>query len=243
MEQRLLNWKLRWYRVLIPYVVESLAWIIVRPMLTFFIHMRVYGSANVRAAEKMAKHYNVGLIFAMNHTSELDVMFALPSVYPFSYSFPMFYVSRPNKAYQAGVVGWRRLIYGNWFLGLFGGHSLNMGSGNYAITLQKSVEILKKGHSVCIFPEGRISEDGKIAKIHGGLGFLAEETRAVIVPITVTGVWDITMREFFTRKRHVTLKYHEPVHASHFDTKEANPNIYKFISEAVTNHIKHGPQK
>ncbi len=51
--------------------------------------------------------------------------------------------------------------------------------------LQQAAELLKAGHAVCIFPEGRLSEDGQLQELKAGVALVA---RMAQVPVICAGL-------------------------------------------------------
>ena len=56
---------------------------------------------------------------------------------------------------------------------------------NYKEALQTHKEMLEKNSGVCIFPEGHIPPNGDLASLNCGLGYLADSTDAVVVPVSI----------------------------------------------------------
>ncbi len=56
-----------------------------------------------------------------------------------------------------------------------------------------AAESVDRGYSVLVFPEGEvnISEDGRMAPFHSGIGLLAENLRIPVVPMRLDGVWQM----------------------------------------------------
>jgi 1-acyl-sn-glycerol-3-phosphate acyltransferase len=48
---------------------------------------------------------------------------------------------------------------------------------------------LRDGELVCIFPEGRLTRDGKIAPFRPGLTRIVRETPVPVIPMAITGLW------------------------------------------------------
>ena len=61
------------------------------------------------------------------------------------------------------------------------------GADTLAESLRLSADGLRRGFSVCLFPEGSRSNDGEIAKPRLGAGILACENRVSIVPVLIDG--------------------------------------------------------
>ncbi|MEM4246709.1 MAG: lysophospholipid acyltransferase family protein [Candidatus Woesearchaeota archaeon] len=58
-------------------------------------------------------------------------------------------------------------------------------------SIEKAIEALTHGKIILLFPEGSRTFDGKIQKCtHTGLGVLASETRAPVIPIGIKGTFE-----------------------------------------------------
>lgn len=55
--------------------------------------------------------------------------------------------------------------------------------------LKKSIEVLKSGRCVGLFPEGTRSPDGQITESKGGIGFLIAKAGVPVVPMYVDGTY------------------------------------------------------
>ncbi|HEX9201784.1 MAG TPA: lysophospholipid acyltransferase family protein, partial [Acidobacteriaceae bacterium] len=53
-------------------------------------------------------------------------------------------------------------------------------------------EAMDHGYSVLIFPEGTRSRDGKLHAFRPGIGLLAQQSRAPILPIAIRGLYELT---------------------------------------------------
>lgn len=69
---------------------------------------------------------------------------------------------------------------------------LNRKDRNQAIqSIQEGVKLLKKGHSLVIFPEGTRSKGGPVGHFKSGSFRLAVDARVPIVPISIIGTSDV----------------------------------------------------
>ena len=70
----------------------------------------------------------------------------------------------------------------------------------------------ERGYSFLIFPEGTRSLDGKLQRFRRGGFFLALETGAPIVPVTIRGTFELMPKgRKYARKGKVRVEFHEPV--------------------------------
>ena len=53
--------------------------------------------------------------------------------------------------------------------------------------MDKAVEAIKRGESVLIFPEGKLSKDGKLSEFQPGFLMLARLTDAPVIPLAISG--------------------------------------------------------
>lgn len=223
-----------------PFVLQGIAWLPGRLLLHFFMHMRVRGVEHVRAAEREARKRGVGLIFACNHTSELDFSFPLISLPPTSIAFPMFYVVRENTSYATNKeFGWRRFLYGFApFFRAWGAHPYVPKQHDYAKALPYHVLLLQLKKSVCIFPEGRFKHSPQNYRVRGGVAYLAESTGALVVPVYIHGSRGLTKKRFFTRALRLTVTYNAFFESKDFiAVDEPIPQRYKTGAEKLMNII------
>jgi len=96
-------------------------------------------------------------------------------------------------------------------------------------------EILRSGGSVLLFPEGTRSRDGRLGKARFGVGLLAQQTGATIVPIYVRGTDRI--RKSFFRQPPMAVFYAQPVTADQYAGFESSARGQLAISEMILERI------
>lgn len=57
-------------------------------------------------------------------------------------------------------------------------------------SMRAIIEVLKRGHIVCLYPEGARTFDGKIDAIKPGFSLLVRRSGAVIVPMVIDGIFE-----------------------------------------------------
>lgn len=136
-----------------------------------------------------------GFIVAANHQTYLD---------PFWIGFP---ISRPMR-----FLAWNRIF--DWpvvgkFTAMFGAWPLEV-EGSDPSAIRKSLQWLRSGGGVVIFPEGgRGHPDGSMIRFKPGAVRMALEANVPILPVTIRGahrVWPSTRK--FPRFSRVEIIYH-----------------------------------
>lgn len=76
----------------------------------------------------------------------------------------------------------------------------------------------EKGYSYLIFPEGTRSRDGRTQAFKRGGFVLALESKAAIVPITISGTYELMPRgTIFPRRGRVRVRFHPPIPVQDYD--------------------------
>lgn len=143
--------------------VLFLAWSLVR----IFYRHRVYG----------LEHFFQGSgLIAANHTSYLDP--------------PLVAVSWPEEIhFLAKESLFKPFLFGSLIRRL-NAHPVR-GDGGDAGVIKASIQIVKEGKKLLIFPEGGRSPDGELQTIKPGLILLMSKTEAPLLPVYVHGAFDI----------------------------------------------------
>jgi 1-acyl-sn-glycerol-3-phosphate acyltransferase len=119
-----------------------------------------------------------GLIVAANHRSFLDP-FVIGATLP--WGRPMNYVAKQE-------------LFGNplqaWFLSRLGAFPIRRGESDLE-SMETARLIVERGGTVCIFPEGTRHRRGTLGNPKRGVGRLALQTGAPIVPVAVIGTEEV----------------------------------------------------
>lgn len=183
-------------------------------LLKFFLHFKVEGQENIR-------HLNhKEVIFASNHTSFVDGPMAAAAM-------PRFY----NKVWPQGFMPIRFTALQEFFkwinplpfpISLLaaayvrtnGSIPVQRARGDLDTALHNVVRVLKDASNkdkLWIFPEGGISRDGHVHQGKRGIAHLYKKTGVPIVPVAITGTYNLGVAGFFLRRRHAVLKIGKPI--------------------------------
>jgi 1-acyl-sn-glycerol-3-phosphate acyltransferase len=126
-----------------------------------------------------------GLCFVSNHVGIFDIILALAYA-----GRPFGFIAKKELLFLPGINVW---IY------LLGGLFIDRKRPKNALkTINKGIRRIQSGAAMLIFPEGTRSKGKGLAQFHPGSLKLASQPEALIVPVAITGSYDV-----FEKKRRV----------------------------------------
>ncbi len=135
--------------------------------------LRVLFDFKVSGIENLPKTKKV--IFAGNHTSLLDGV-CLMAAYP-------------DRVYFLAAESLFKTKFWGWCAGRLGYISVKRGGFNKE-AIKEAMRILNSGSSVGIFPEGKITPDGRLTEGKEGVAVIARLANADIVPFAIEGAYE-----------------------------------------------------
>lgn len=143
--------------------------------LLFKIVIKMFFKAGMEGAENL-KDLNPPFIIAPNHVSYLDAL-VIYGLFPFKIINNCFFISIPQyfSAFPLSIIRkiGRIILTGTW--------------DTSVISLQYSYQVLKSGKTLCVFPEGGRSIDGNIEEPKKGIGYVAKQSGASLLPVYIDG--------------------------------------------------------
>jgi len=194
-----------------------------RSLRVFFLYLLVLpftrglGRPVVRGAERL-RDLRGPVVFVCNHVTIVDpalVLIALPGRFRRRLAIAMDgeilrRLRRPSRdlslpARFACLVEYAAAVL---FFNVF---SMPRTSG-FRRSFAYAGEAMDRGRSILVFPEGRLTPDGKMGPFMPGTGLLLADLRASVVPIRMDGLWELKLAgERSARPGAITITIGEPV--------------------------------
>ncbi|MBL7214852.1 MAG: 1-acyl-sn-glycerol-3-phosphate acyltransferase [Phycisphaerae bacterium] len=109
-------------------------------------------------------------------------------------------------------------------------------------SMRSIIDVLKRGHIVCLYPEGSRTLDGKIDEIKPGFCLLARRSKAAIVPMVIDGIFERWPRtqKYPKPGGRVGVIYGKPIPADYIDQLGEEAFITKFnrIMQTLHNDLR-----
>jgi 1-acyl-sn-glycerol-3-phosphate acyltransferase len=98
----------------------------------------------------------------------------------------------------------------------------------------------ERGYSFLIFPEGTRSRDGRLQPFRRGGFFLALESGASIVPVTIRGTFELMPKgQWYARRGKVSVAFHEPAPVAG-STPETMAGLMENVRQAILSGMEMG---
>jgi len=170
--------------------VRTIFQYILYPFISVLYKRKVYGKENL-------KNLKPPFVFAVNHSSNMDtfaILYSLPLklrqritvMMSIEYHFNHFF-------YHKGSWPIRFIEAAGFYLLVnlaINACPLSRTHGFKQI-MENTGGLLDKGWSVLIYPEGRVTTDGKIKKFESGIGIIASDMKTPVVPVRICGLFDV----------------------------------------------------
>jgi long-chain acyl-CoA synthetase len=195
-------------------------YLLVRPAMLFLGWPRVRGRENLRGVEG-------SMLVVANHVTYIDpgfILAALPARLRRRLAVAMggerleaLRNPPPGTGFFRGLLG--RVQY-KLVIVLFHVFPLPM-YGGFRKSFAFAGELVDRGWSVLIFPEGELTPDGAIAPFRAGIGLLAARLRIPVVPVRLEGLYDLRVGNMhWTSPGHIRITIGAPIKIRDTDAPE-----------------------
>jgi len=178
-----------------------------------FFRMRFTGLENVPSTGPF--------ILAVNHQSFLDPLFAGIAL-------------KGQLCFMARDTLFKSRIFGP-LLSSVKAIPVRRGQADIA-SIKTIIAKLKRGESVCLFPEATRTTDGKISSFKGGLGLLSRRADAPVVPVLIDGAFECWPRhkKLFSPGSKITVSYGQPISAEKIKGME-DDDFARLLTDTLRN--------
>jgi 1-acyl-sn-glycerol-3-phosphate acyltransferase len=162
----------------------------------------------VRGAENLRKHPVA--VYVGNHTSYMDTPVVFASL-PFQ-----FRILAKKELWSLPFIGWYLARSGQIAIDTENPHTTlsSLGAG---------VKALRAGMPLFVFPEGARTPDGELKEFLAGAAFLAIRAQAPLVPIALSGVYDLLpIHTWHFYPCNVSLTVGEPIDTTGLTMRQAD---------------------
>ena len=118
-----------------------------------------------------------------------------------------------------------------WFIRKLGAFPVTRGAGDMSV-IDDSINILRSGRNLVIFPEGTRSKDGKVGKGKTGVAMIAAKSGADVVPCGI--VFEGEKLHFRSK---LTLKFGKPIKAGELAVEGSSPRELKEVKKRIMGAI------
>jgi 1-acyl-sn-glycerol-3-phosphate acyltransferase len=180
---------------------------------------------NISGRENIPK--KGGVCFVSNHVGIFDILLALGYA-----GRPFGFIAKKELLLVPGI---------NIWIFMLGGLFLDRKKPKSAVkTINRGIERLKAGEGILVFPEGTRSRGGGIAPFHPGSLKLATQSGSLIVPMAITGSYDVFEKTYQVCSVPVYVSFLPPIDPSTLPLGERKKvladQVHGVIEAELRNH-------
>lgn len=191
------------YKIMVNHLVQGTAAVFAT------IFFKMVFKVVVEGEEYIQKQKYGPYIYASNHVSELDSVLIRTTLPIFNKKSTLFAVCRERKEYDWH--GWRKFAYSDWFFRVMGAYPAIKGTHDYGTSLKTLVDIGNSKQTVLIFIGGRQRKEGETIKNKGGTAYLSWTTGLPVVPVAITGTFNLSYWRIFFGRQKIIIRFGKPI--------------------------------
>jgi 1-acyl-sn-glycerol-3-phosphate acyltransferase len=181
-------------------------------MFFFGSRVKVSGAEHIKAGQNY--------VYAANHSSYIDILILL------GYIPDNLRLTLRSSLTRIPIWGWALLV----------GPFITIDRSNpqkAEKSIRIAIERIRSGASVLFFPEGTRTPDGKMQPFKRGAFHLAKESGAPILPVAVTGSYQILSRHEWLPRwgRRASIKIGEPIYPKNVPASESRAEEIRLMRE------------
>ncbi|MBI2441726.1 MAG: 1-acyl-sn-glycerol-3-phosphate acyltransferase [Lentisphaerae bacterium] len=145
----------------------------------FWCYLRAYHRYEVHGREHVPRQG--GCILVANHASFLDpIVVGCPI-----WNRPVHFMARDTLFLRSSL--------SKWWAAAVGTLLVDRSRGDIR-ALRQAIDLVQRGHLLCLFPEGTRSQDGRLQPVKAGIGFLIEKSGVPVIPTYIGGTFQALPR-------------------------------------------------
>jgi 1-acyl-sn-glycerol-3-phosphate acyltransferase len=157
-----------------------------------------------------------GVCFVSNHQSIVDIVILLASA-----GRPIGFIAKKELAWIPFLDLWILLI---------GGLFIDRVNTRKAVrTIKTGIKRIKSGGAMIIFPEGRRSKGKGLLPFHSGSFKLATQADAPIVPVVISGSYEVFEKNYQVQVVPVTVEFCKPIYTAALPPEERRRNLSDYV--------------
>ena len=165
-----------------------------------------------------------GLCFVCNHGGIFDVALLLA------------YTGRPFGFIAKKELLWIPFV--NVWISMLGGYFIDRKNIRQGLrTINKGISRIKSGGAMLIFPEGHRSKGRGLLPFHSGSFKLATQAKAVIVPVALTGGYEVYERNLWVTPYHLRVNFGNVINTADIPLEDRkhqlSEQVYQVIKQAL----------
>jgi 1-acyl-sn-glycerol-3-phosphate acyltransferase len=165
-----------------------------------------------------------GFCLVSNHCSIFDIVLLLATI-----GRPIGFIAKKELSY---------IPFLNLWIPFIGGSFIDRSNVRKALkTINRGIAYIKSGGAMIVFPEGTRSKGRGLLPFHAGSLKLATKSGAPIVPMAITGSYDVFEKTGLVHSADVTVTIAPPIDITGISTPDQRTDllneVYNVIAEAI----------
>lgn len=110
-------------------------------------------------------------------------------------------------------------------------------------TITEGIELLKKGTSIYIAPEGTRNKGEGVLKFHDASFKLADKSKSPVVPVAINNTDEVFEKHLpWIHSQHVIIEYCTPIYMENMDRKEKK-QIGEMVRQIISDKLEQNAQE